>query len=70
MEKTRFDLEQDILKCWNITEDIDLLYRSVMEKEMTTDDIANYLLGLKTMYELKFDETFACFEQLVKEKQI
>ena len=66
----RFDLEQNIMKCWNVTEDIDLLYRSVMEKEMTTDDIANFLLGMKAMYDLKFDELFANFEKMVHEKKI
>jgi hypothetical protein len=66
----RFDLEQDIMKCWNVTEDIDLLYRNVMERGMTTDDIANALLGIKTLYEMKFDEMFSHFETLVSEKKI
>ncbi len=66
----RFDLEQDIMKCWNVTEDIDLLYRNVMERGMTTDDIANALLGMKTLYEMKFDEMFSHFETLVSERKI
>lgn len=66
----RFDLEQGIMKCWNVTDDIDLLYRNVMEKGLTTDEIANALLGIKTLYEMKFDETFDCFTQLVHEKKI
>ena len=66
----RFDLEQDIMKCWNITEDIDLLYRNVMDKDLSTDDIANALLGMKTLYEMKFNEMFDHFEKLVHEKKI
>lgn len=66
----RFDLEQNIMKCWNVTDDIDLLYSTLMEKEMTTDDIANFLLGMKTMYDLKFDELFTNFEKMVSEKKI
>lgn len=66
----RFDLEQQILKCWNVTEDIDLLYKNVMEKDLTTDDIANFLLGMKTIYEAKFDELFDTFETLIGEKKI
>lgn len=66
----RFDLEQGIMKCWNVTEDIDLLYENVMESEMTKDDIANALLGMKTMYEMKFNKLFNCFETLVGEKKI
>ncbi len=66
----RFDLEQDIMKCWNVTEDIDLLYRNVMERDLTTDDIANALLGIKTLYEMKFEEMFSNFETLVHEKKL
>lgn len=61
----RFDLEQDIMKCWNVTDDINLVYKNVMENDMTTDDIANALLGLKTLYEMKFEELFRDFETLV-----
>lgn len=67
----RFDLEQDIMKCWNVTEDIDLLYRNVMDgPEMKTDDIANALLGIKTLYDMKFNEMFNHFTTLVHEKKI
>lgn len=66
----RFDLEQDIMKCWNVTEDINLLYRNIMEKDMSTDDIANALLGIKTLYEMKFEEMFENFETLIHEKKI
>ncbi len=66
----RFDLEQDIMKCWSVTEDIDLLYRNVMERDLTTDDIANALLGIKTLYEMKFEEMFSNFETLVHEKKL
>lgn len=66
----RFDLEQGIMRCWNITDDINLLYQNVMEKDMSTDDIANFLLGLKTIYEAKFEETFNIFETLVQDKKI
>lgn len=66
----RFDLEQDIMKCWNVTEDIDLLYRNVIDKDLTTDDIANALLGMKTIYEMKFEEMFSHFETLIREKKI
>jgi hypothetical protein len=68
----RFDLEQSILKCWNVTDDIDLLYENVMDRspEMTTDDIANTLLGMKQIYEMRFEKLFSEFEKLVREKKI
>jgi len=72
MMTDRFDFEQQIMKCWNVTDDVDLLYRNVMDRDpqLTTDDIANALLGIQTLYEMRFDELFRSFEQLVKDKKI
>jgi hypothetical protein len=66
----RFDLEQHIMKCWNVTEDIDLLYRTTMDKDLSKDDIANALLGMKTLYEMKFEEMFSDFETLIGQGKI
>jgi hypothetical protein len=62
----RFDLEQHIMKCWNVTEDIDLLNYNVLEKDMSKDDISNFLLGLKTIYECKFNNLFDNFSELIE----
>ena len=66
----RFDLEQQIMACWNVTSDIDTLCESVCESDMTTDQIANILLGMKQLYELKFDKMFRTFEQLSQDGSI
>jgi hypothetical protein len=66
----RFDLEQNILKCWNVTEDVYLLYENVMEKEMTRDEIANALLGMHQLYEMKFNKLWDNFETLITEKKL
>jgi hypothetical protein len=63
----RFDLEQQIMACWNVTSDIDTLCEGVIESDMTTDQIANILLGMKQLYELKFDKMFRTFEELTRE---
>ena len=63
----RFDLEQQIMACWNITSDIDTLCEGVLESDMTTDQIANILLGMKQLYELKFDKMFGTFEELIQD---
>lgn len=72
--KTRFDLEQEIMECWNITSDLEDVYRYVLEGEpnMDTtqrDKVANILLGLAQLYDLKFNKTFDTFTQCVKTKQ-
>lgn len=66
----RFDLEQDIMKCWSVVDDIDVLYEYVMERNPTTDQIANALLGLHTLYQMKFEKCFGTFEQLIKDRKI
>ena len=57
-----FDLEQQILDCWTITSQIDTLLEGVLEHEITRDQIANVLMGLKDLYDIKFDKTFRTFE--------
>ena len=73
-EKTmtdRFDLEQQILKCWNITEELQLLNEQVLENDsFTKDQISNYLLGLHTIYEVKFEKMFDQFSELVQTGKI
>jgi uncharacterized protein YfkK (UPF0435 family) len=67
----RFDLEQQIMKCWNITEEIQLLNENVLENnDLSKDDISNFLLGLSTIYELKFDKLFSQFSEMVKDHKI
>lgn len=62
-----YELEQQILQCWNVVDDIDRLYRFVLDRDMSKDDIANVLVGIKMIYSMKFEETFETFENAVKE---
>jgi len=66
----RFELEQHIMKCWNVTEDIDLLNFNVLEKDISKDEISNFLLGLKTIYNAKFEDLFDNFSELIKDGTI
>ena len=70
----RFDLEQQILDCWKITDDIKLLDKNVLEGKieggnLTHDEISNYLLGLETIYNMKFEQMFATFSDLIKQRK-
>jgi len=64
-----FDLEQSIMKCWNVVDDIDLVYKNVMDRQrpFTEDELANILLGMKQLYHLRFEECFSQFEDMCKE---
>jgi len=68
-EKNRFDLEQEILECWRVVDDIDVLIDGVCEGNLSNDDIANVLIGLKALYTMKFDRTFKTFEDCIARKE-
>lgn len=59
---TRFDLEQQILDCWKITDDIPLL-------ESQGANIAD-MTSLANVYEFKFSQLWETFEALVKERKL
>lgn len=71
--KDRFDLEQDIMNCWGITDDLQQLlelvdagrYDSLSPSD--TDELANILMGLKTVYEMKFGKMFDTFKDCIEE---
>jgi hypothetical protein len=64
----RFDLEQNIMQCWNVCDDIQLYLD--MYDNMDEDQKMNYLIGLKQMYQMKFERTWNNFETVVRNKQI
>lgn len=69
MSNKIFDLEQSILQCWNVCDDIDLLFSETLEREtpLTPDELSNILLGMKSLYHLKFQKCFSEFEDVCKE---
>jgi hypothetical protein len=66
----RFDLEQGIMQCWSITEDIELLRWRHDAGIIDADQVDNFLLGLKTIYDIKFEKLFETYSQLIKEQKI
>jgi len=64
----RFDLEQNIMQCWNVTDDIQLLLD--MYDEMDEDQMMNYLIGIKQMYQMKFERLWNNFESCIRAQKI
>lgn len=59
----QFDLEQDIMGCWNIISDMKILSMNVMEdSNMTLDRTFNVLCGMEELYEMKFNKLWRTFE--------
>ena len=67
---SRFDLEQQIMSCWQIVDDVKLLNEYVLEGALTKDQISNTLLGIEEIYQMKFDKLFRNFESLVHDRKI
>jgi hypothetical protein len=63
----RFDMEQQIMTCWNICEDLDTVMEGVLEGDMNQDRISNVLLGMKELYHLKFEKLWLQFEAMCRE---
>lgn len=67
--KDRFDLEQEIMNCWRVTDDIDSVAHFVGQMNIDAKDqdaLLNMLLGLKQLYHVKFEILFDTFEELVR----
>lgn len=63
----RFDLEQDIMECWNITKDLDSLLLAVERGD--EDQVMNIIIGLQALYDLKFEKMFNTFEQCIRNRE-
>lgn len=71
MKFDRFEFEQQIMECWNVTSDIKTVSKYLMDAPLETgreDKIANMLIGIEALYNAKFDELFRQFETMVKEQ--
>lgn len=65
-----FDLEQRIMECWAVVDDIKTLYELPDLREVSENEMQNYLLGLQTIYQAKFELLWDMFEQMIKKGKI
>lgn len=69
----RFEFEQQIMECWNVTSDIKTVSKYLMDAPLEPgreDKIANMLIGIESLYNVKFEELFRQYEDLVREQQM
>lgn len=65
----RFDLEQKIMDCSRVVEDLELLFGRTCEEQMDLNEVTNITLGLKVLYSHRFQELFDTFEALIRERK-
>jgi len=64
----QFDLEQGIMSCWGVTDELNLLLEELMENQaFTQDQAANFVLGLAAIYDSKFEKLNRTFEDFLKQ---
>lgn len=57
------DLEQEVLLCWGITEDLLLLAK----EHEDNDEFCNKVLGIKHVYEMRFRKAWDTYEKVTNE---
>ena len=65
---TRFDLEQQIMDCWNVTSDLKHVCEYLLDASLEPnreDKMANMLIGMEALYNQKFDKMFKTFEHMI-----
>lgn len=65
MESSRFGLEEAIAACCGTKEDLELVYEEALEGDSSKEEIANALLGLAKLHDLRCQRAFRIFEELI-----
>jgi|TARA_B110000285_G_scaffold71230_1_gene82062 hypothetical protein len=66
--KTMNQLEDDIMECWKVTDDLKFFVQELLDSpsRLTDDEQANILLGMETLYDRKFNRLFENWSSLLK----
>jgi hypothetical protein len=70
MDTSRFEMEQVIMRCWALSEDLSLLSETICNAEVSADQVANALIGMQALHEMRMEKLFSMFEQKVKDGTI
>lgn len=67
---TRLQLEQEILGCWCVVDDLNTIANSIKSNELTSTEAGETLNGVATLLDIKFNKLFETFETLLREKKL
>jgi hypothetical protein len=59
-----FDLEQAILRCWHVCDDIEDMIAVIRQNDTLQEDIIQMLEGFRTVYHMRFERTFGIYEDV------
>ena len=66
-----FDLEAEIMSVWSTKDDLEsITYRLMDDPDgpLTEDEIANVLIGLTELHDIRCKKLFNVFESMIKER--
>lgn len=73
MSKDRFDLEQCIMECWNILDDIEIVTEHFVDSPKwegmdpkVQDALMNKYFGIKELYDIRFARLWDTFLEMQK----
>ena len=64
----RINLENEIMQCWRITDDLDVVANMIADTDMSPKDmdrLMNVVIGMKELYNVRFSEMFTTFEDMI-----
>lgn len=63
------ELEQQIMECWNVTKDIELVTKHLIDHTdgYSDDDVMNKYLAIKDLYEVKFEALWRTLDDVTEE---
>jgi hypothetical protein len=66
-----FDLEAEIMSVWNTKDDLELITSRMMDDPdpMSEDEIANVLIGLTELHDIRCKKLFDVFEAMLRERR-
>ena len=67
----RFNLESEIMSVWNTKDDLESITSRMMDDPdpMSEDEIANVLIGLTELHDIRCKKLFNVFETMVRERK-
>lgn len=71
--RDRFLLEQMLMKCWHVTDDIELVITVVEDMELSAKDqdkLMNILIGMRILYDQRFSSTIDLFAELIRKGDV
>jgi hypothetical protein len=61
-----FDLEQQILKCWGMVDDVKEIVDQFNQGKLNNEDTVQTLLACVAVYQFRFDRTFQKYEEVCR----